>query len=720
LVAAAVCIGAQARASTLITLASIAGSGDGNGPVAPMINVGGTLYSTAPNSGPANCGVVFQFDPVTKAEKVVYGFKGGADGCAPVGALVSVGKMLYGTTSHGGARNAGTIFQIDLSTGAETELYAFSGSDGAGPQGSLVALNGLLYGTASQGGFAGAGTVFSFNPKTQTLVPVYEFTGQGDGGNPAGGLLYSNGFLFGTVPYGGPGNAGAVFRIDPATGAQLTVYGFTGGNDGSEPTAALLDVNGMLYGTTQLGGTQKSGTLFAVDPGTGTEKVIYNFGQNAGAGPSTGLTFYKNHLYGTTLYGGEYYFGVLYSIDLNTGTHKVLHAFGQGLDGSNPTTPIEVDGTLYGVAETRGAGGAGAIYAVPLATGVESVAYSFTGANALESNEGLNVSQGKVFAAIAQGGSASAGEVVSISPLTGSVSQVASFDGAAVRYPSAGLVQAGSYLYGTSKEGGPTGSGTVYRLDPATGATSVVYNFTGGKDGFSPYSALVNDGPDLVGTTYGGGLYGNGTVFSVSPQTGVEKVLHSFAGQVDGAILLPGMLNIGGTLYGVTAEGGAYGYGSLFSMAPGTHALTILHDFTGGNDGGIPSSSVIDVNGTLYGVTLIGGAQGNGVVYSYNLASKTQTTVHAFTGGADGDVPIAPLLKVGNFLYGTTSGEFGGSGTIYKIDIATGAEKVVYNFTGGWDGGLPNSNLVDVDGRIFGATGSGGASGIGTIFSLQP
>jgi len=412
---------------------------------------------------------------------------------------------------------------------------------------------------------------------------------------------------------------------------------------------------------------------------------------------------------------------VLYAIDLVNGRQIILHDFGVGYDAANPTAaPVELNGTLYGVSESGGAGTAGAIFSVPIATNTESVAYSFTGANPAESNEGFNLDQGKIYAAVAQGGSSSAGEVLAITPLTSSVNQLASFNGSNGRYPSANMVRAGAYLYGTTKQGGAAQSGTVYRLDPATGAIAVLYEFTGGNDGDSPYSALVNDGPDVIGSTFGGGLYGNGTVFAVNRDTGKETVLHSFAGQVDGAKPLPGPIDIGGTLYGVTAEGGPYGYGMLFSMAPVTHALTILHAFTGGNDGGIPSSSLIDVNRTLYGVTLIGGAAGNGAVYAYNLANKTQTVVHAFTGGADGNAPIAPLVQVGNALYGTSSGSFGGSGTVYKIDLATGTESVVYSFSGAADGGLPNSNLIDVGGRLYGGTGLGGAAGLGTIFSLKP
>jgi len=60
----------------------------------------------------------------------------------------------------------------------------------------------------------------------------------------------------------------------------------------------------------------------------------------------------------------------------------------------------------------------------------------------------------------------------------------------------------------------------------------------------------------LYGTTEFGGTYDNGTVFSVNPNTGAETVLHSFGSGADGEYPIASLIDVKGTLYGTTEEGG--------------------------------------------------------------------------------------------------------------------------------------------------------------------
>jgi uncharacterized repeat protein (TIGR03803 family) len=173
------------HSSTFTTLASIQGSGDGGGALSAMINVGGTLYGTAPNAGSTGCGAVYAFNPATGQESVLYGFAGGSDGCTPKGSLLSVGGLLYGTTYSGGAAGTGTVFQVDPATGKESVIYAFAGgTDGATPLASLISVKGTLYGTTTTGGQTNKGTVFSIDLATGAETVIYSFTGQGDGATP--------------------------------------------------------------------------------------------------------------------------------------------------------------------------------------------------------------------------------------------------------------------------------------------------------------------------------------------------------------------------------------------------------------------------------------------------------------------------------------------------------------------------------------------------------
>jgi uncharacterized repeat protein (TIGR03803 family) len=107
---------------------------------------------------------------------------------------------------------------------------------------------------------------------------------------------------------------------------------------------------------------------------------------------------------------------------------------------------------------------------------------------------------------------------------------------------------------------------------------------------------------------------GCGTVFSVT-KGGSEKVLHRFSfGSGDGALPSAGLIDVNGTLYGTTEEGGTYGAGTVFSIST-SGAENVLHSFGGALAGGFPGAGLVDV-GTLYGTTESGGTSGKGTVFA--------------------------------------------------------------------------------------------------------
>ena len=136
-----------------------------------------------------------------------------------------------------------------------------------------------------------------------------------------------------------------------------------------------------------------------------------------------------------------------------------------------------------------------------------------------------------------------------------------------------------------------------------------VYTFTGGTDGGGPNGGLFLDkAGNLYGTTSGGGLYGSGTVFKVS-QAGTETVLYNFTGGNDGGFPTGSLIaDAAGNLYGTTLGGGIGGFtGVVFKLDP-TLKETVLYSFTGGADGGNPVGNLVrDKLGNLYGVTNSGG-----------------------------------------------------------------------------------------------------------------
>lgn len=382
------------------------------------------------------------------------------DGYNPIAGLIEVKGTLYGTTQHGGGSNSdGTVFKIDPTTGVEKVLYAFqtNGTSGVAPWAGMIDVNGTLYGTTPVGGRGSCITIL------------------GDG-------------------------CGAVFRIDRATGEEKVLYAFKGGKDGALPVAGLIDVNGILYGTTTTEGAgfcsgsvfgTGCGIIFEVNPTTGTEKLIHTFkGGRDGAVPVGGLIDVDGTLYGTTSAGGTGTCGrgcgTVFSMTPN-GTEKVLYSFKGGSDGATPqATLIDVGGTLYGTTTAGGTGtctsdlygaGCGTVFTVNPTTGVAKVIYTFKGGS----------------------------------------------DGAS---PEAGLIDVGIDVYGTTIAGGTgtcsdfdpgPGCGTVFKINTATGVETVLHSFENSSaDGAEPFGGLIDVGGTLYGTTSSGGAYDDGVVFKIT------------------------------------------------------------------------------------------------------------------------------------------------------------------------------------------------------------
>ena len=137
-----------------------------------------------------------------------------------------------------------------------------------------------------------------------------------------------------------------------------------------------------------------------------------------------------------------------------------------------------------------------------------------------------------------------------------------------------------------------------------------LYSFKGGKDGENPLAALTHVGSTLYSTTAKGGAGTDGTVFSITT-SGTEKVSYSFKGfPKDGAQPQAGLTDVNGTLYGATLSGGANGEGAIFTITTAGDE-SLLYSFKGGKDGQQPDAALTDVKGTLYGTTFYGGATSN-------------------------------------------------------------------------------------------------------------
>jgi len=254
---------------------------------------------------------------------------------------------------------------------------------------------------------------------------------------------------------------------------------------------------------------------------------------------------------------------------------------------------------------------------------------------------------------------------------------------------------------------------------------SVLYSFNGGTDGAAPTAGVVADSAgNLYGTTIGGGVPNWGTVYELSA-AGSEAPLYTFTGGTDGGSPYTGVIrDSAGNLYGTAESGGTADWGVVYKVdAAGQE--TVLYTFTGGNDGGIPEAAVIrDSAGNLYGTTADGGTAGCGVVYKLDT-SGNETVLYSFSCGADGAYPSASLIRdsAGTF-YGTTyAGGTAGCGVVFKLDTS-GNETVLYSFSCGADGAYPFASLIrDPAGNFYGTTYAGGTGagygGWGVVFKLD-
>jgi uncharacterized repeat protein (TIGR03803 family) len=719
-------------AGTFTTLTSVTGSADGAGDSAygsaGLIDLDGTLYGTTFLGGATGHGTVFSINPQSGQKTVLYSFAGGNDGRNPIAALTAVGGTLYGTTYLGGAFNGGTVFMIDPAMGTEKLLYSLGANgDGAGPEGSLVAVDGKLYGTTDHGGY-GFGTVFAVTLATGAEKLLYSFISGSDGHYPHAALFETGGELYGTTYGGGTSGNGTVFAVDPATGAEKVLHSFAGGSDGAIASAPLIEAGGTLYGTTQAGGTSGAGTVFSIAPRANgkkdTEKVVYSFpGGELGYAPQSALVKLGSSLFGTAN-GGASYQGLVFSLDPTRGSAKTVYSFSGLADGATPASSLTVAGsTLYGTTASGGTSGSGTIFSINPATGAEAVLSSFSGTGQIAANALLNIN-GTLFLTASTGGAASLGDVVKIVPSTGAATEIAAVTSmAGAASPQAPLIDVAGTLYGTSFLGGKYDMGTVFSLNPATGSQKLLYAFNVQNNGAYPMAALIKVGGKLYGTTaYGGDPDSDGgTLFSIKPSSGAEKLLHKFGGSGDGAQPFATLINVGGVLYGTTEYGGASNLGTVFSIDPESGVEKLLHSFSGFDDGAEPTAGLLALNGKLYGTTAGGGSNNAGTVFVLDPATGEEKLLYGFSGGADGGFPQSALINIGSTLYGNTAGGGEtGNGTVFSINTATAAEKVLYSFSGTSDGGFPASALITIGNILYGTTDSGGATGRGTVFALKP
>jgi len=395
--------------------------------------------------------------------------------------------------------------------------------------------------------------------------------GGANGKYPYGSLIFDGTFLYGMTQDGGTstncsGGCGVIFKIKPDGTGYTDLLDFTGYNSpayGSQPRGSLISDGTFLYGMTSGGGTGY-GTIFKIKPdGTGYADLLNFSGAANGYWSDGSLISDGTFLYGMTKDGGTGTCGgngcgVTFKIMPDGSGYSKLLDFAGIANGQNPHGSFISDGTfLYGMTYAGGTSNA----------------------------------DGVVFKIKSDG--------------TGFV-KLLDFTGAANgANPDGSLISDGTFLYGMTENGGTNNMGVIFKIKPdGTGYTDLL-NFSGTANGRVPHGSLISDGTFFYGMTYWGGANNMGVVFKIKPDgTGYVKLL-DFAGIANGSYPKGDLIFDGTFLYGMTYQGGANNYGTIFKINPlgtGIAENNLKNDF---NIYPNPTSGVFQIQSNSHQLSII-------------------------------------------------------------------------------------------------------------------
>jgi uncharacterized repeat protein (TIGR03803 family) len=395
------------------------------------------------------------------------------------------------------------------------------------------------------------------------------------GSAPTALITGSDGSLYGTFQSGGNKGEGVVFKVNKDGSDYKVLHHFTGyrgGADGSWPRGVLEGKDGVLYGTTQSGGTPSGmfhdtggGTVFKVNKDGSGYAVLHRFtgGDADGIEPWGGLVEgLDGALYGTTLSGGRITrvsdplnmpiggAGTVFRLNKDGSGFKVVHSFqGPDDDGSSPMAGLLAgsDGALYGTTDNGG---------------------------------NTSARNGTVFKLNPDG---SGYKILHNFP-----DEKISGDG---RMPRAALVEGkNGTLFGTTQAGGGEDYGTVFKLRKDGTGYQVVHRFTGGGaagDGGKPSGLLVGRDGAIYGTTEYHGKNGGGTAFKLNSDGIGFTVLRQFPDGVGDARAPSGRLVLGsdGAIYGMTKSSDTTNISPEDRLLRGLDSSPILFKFSLGGSG---------------------------------------------------------------------------------------------------------------------------------------
>lgn len=291
-------------------------------------------------------------------------------------------------------------------------------------------------------------------------------------------------------------------------------------------------------------------------------------------------------------------------------------------------------------------------------------------------------------------------------------------------YPQASMILGpDDNIYGTTRRGGVSDSCIIYSLDTSTYTVTNVHDFMASPNqGAIPYSGmLLTSYCDMYGLTFDGGSNNSGVIYYFNPASNFYAKLYDFTSATGSRPFGELLEHPNGMLYGMTSEGGTNGGGVIFAFEPFSTNYFVVHNFIS-SSGASPAygNLILATNGLLYGLAH-DGANGDGVIFSFDPISNVYTNLHNFNNPINGLYPFGSLVQASNGkLYGMTiAGGPGGKGTLYSFDIITNTFTLLVSFNGA-NGDYAQRGLVEVSpGLLMGTTMRGGLNNQGIILTYN-
>jgi uncharacterized repeat protein (TIGR03803 family) len=680
------------------------------------------LVGTLANSGPLAGGSVFRNNLPVTTPGTIRTFDHMAPHQALGGVITGDADWLYGMLAYNGTNQEGAFYKIKRDGTGFTKIYDITAPIyvSAIP---FYHTDGLVY-------FSTGTEVKKYNPATSAMttiplaigapvqrtmtidendwmyflssvqtavlskvktdgsqtVNLHTFNGTTDGWNGIAGITSIPGdSIVGLTLQGGVNDMGTIYSIKK-DGTDFTILHQFAEATGKFPESKLVYFNGKLYGTTQQGGDFVNGVLYSINPDGSNYTVLHHFEQHGPSQLYGNITITSNgRIFG--VYGQFAIFGGTFrawKIDTSGSNFEEFMNVDQRESGHFNQDPLILsdDNTIFLVTAELGRHEGGALSQCDTSGNISGLYQFGTSPNGFHPNPLMKASNGKLYGTTTIGGPSGNGTIYSMNADGSGYVKLHEFNDAEGYEPNGKLMEASDgKLYGVCRWGGPSNSGAIYRID---------------KSG-----TIVEDNAGVLYGTTSRALTQNGSVYKINKDGTGFAVLKLF---LTSDIYTPfdGLALDNGWLYGTCNFGGAEGKGGLYRLHTDGSGYQTLHDFTGVNSGAQPRGiPLIASNGKLYGITLVGGATGEGTLYSMDLTGTNFTTLRQFVSTSDGGFPFSSMIQASDgLLYG--SNPFGGpgfGGTIYRTNLDGSNFTLINSFDVSSQGQTLNG-ILDLNGNF--------------------